>query len=80
MDNYMLGELGILYEAPVLRKMFDLSDEIVCHYVWPRDLFADNVLPVLKSICSEFRLEIDLEVAQDLHTKWLSNLKRNQQL
>jgi hypothetical protein len=80
MDNYMLGELSVLYDAPHLKKIFDLPEIDVWHYVWPNDLFDDNILPTIESIEREFDLTIDKDLAQELHTKWLANLEENKQL
>ena len=80
MDNYMLGELSVLYDAKHLQTMFELPNVFVWHYVWPDELFADNVLPVIQDIEKELFLSIDHELAQQLHTKWLRNLTRNKQI
>ena len=80
MDNYMLGELAVLYDSPHLKAIFELPEIDVWHYVWPNDLFADDVTPVLQSIQQQLGLQIDLDLAQQLHTKWLQNLQERQQL
>jgi hypothetical protein len=80
MDNYMLGELAVLYDAPNLKKIFDLPEIDVWHYVWPKDLFDDDISPVLNQIQHVFGLDLDQTLAQELHTKWLANLERNKQL
>ena len=80
MDNYMLGELSVLYDALHLKKIFDLPKIDVWHYVWPDELFDDDITTMLEGIGREFDLDIDNDLAQKLHTKWLINLKENKQL
>jgi hypothetical protein len=66
-------QYNFLYDKDVVRRLFDLNeDEVIAIDV--AHFHSKNITPVIKSLNHHFGLDLDLDLCQDCHEKWRSQI------
>jgi hypothetical protein len=77
-NNYpwLLHEIGLLYKVDCLSLVCEEPIKNWC-YVWTDMLFGQNFSVVIKDLENQgLELNLDLDLAQSFHNKWLNNLEK----
>ena len=75
--DYILGELATLYRSKSLELLYGESDWF---YADSDLLFSPDVSEILTQLSSQgINISMSKDIAQDLHSKWLSGISKNQE-
>ena len=79
-DPWIMHELMSVYSVRAMKRLCDEPDSD--WYEARADLlFSDDIQPLLNSLQSQsMRVQLDITLAQSIHTKWINNLKATGQI
>ena len=75
MNNaWLFNEVTLLYKVPNLATLCNETTS-PWYYVWPDLLFDSDINKLFADLKQQgFEIDVDLDLVQDLHTKWVNRL------
>jgi len=77
--TYLQTELALVYKCDYLERLCQEPNSKF-YYVWPHLLFDKDFCVIINDLTNQgFEIDLDMDLAQAMHDKWLINLEKEPQ-